>query len=143
MRLRLHGATADIASLTMAREADTEPCGRADKMVVEVSAAGVNPSDVKAALGAMPHAVWPRAPGRDWAGVVVAGPPALIGQEVRGLRRGTRYSAGWLAWPEFAVGCKGRGAEAPQPQPGRGRLGRCAVHHGVGGAEPRRPSRRA
>ena len=51
MRLRLHGATADIASLTMAREADTEPCGRADEMVVEVSAAGVNPSDIKAALG--------------------------------------------------------------------------------------------
>ena len=32
----------------------------------------------------MPHAVWPRAPGRDWAGVVVAGLPALIGQEMWG-----------------------------------------------------------
>ncbi|MBV8423505.1 MAG: alcohol dehydrogenase catalytic domain-containing protein [Hyphomicrobiales bacterium] len=42
--------------------------------VVEVHSAGVNPSDVKAVLGAMPHAVWPRTPGRDFAGVVVEGP---------------------------------------------------------------------
>jgi NADPH:quinone reductase-like Zn-dependent oxidoreductase len=44
----------------------------------------VNPSDVKAILGAMPHAVWPRTPGRDYAGVVVAGPAEWIGREVWG-----------------------------------------------------------
>ena len=52
--------------------------------VVEVRAAAVNPSDVKAALGLMPHAVWPRTPGRDFAGVVVAGPAEWIDVEVWG-----------------------------------------------------------
>ncbi len=51
---------------------------------MEIRSAGVNPSDVKAALGAMPHAIWPRTPGRDWAGVVVEGPADLLGQEVWG-----------------------------------------------------------
>jgi NADPH:quinone reductase len=35
-------------------------------------------------LGQMPHAVWPRTPGRDYAGVVVKGPASLIGKEVWG-----------------------------------------------------------
>jgi NADPH:quinone reductase len=52
--------------------------------VVEVHSAGVNPSDVKAVLGAMPHAVWPRTPGRDYAGVVVEGPKDQVGREVWG-----------------------------------------------------------
>jgi NADPH:quinone reductase len=52
--------------------------------VVEVRAAAVNPSDVRAAFGAMAHAVWPRTPGRDYAGVVVEGPRQLLGREVWG-----------------------------------------------------------
>jgi NADPH:quinone reductase len=44
----------------------------------------VNPSDAKAAIGMMPHAVFPRTPGRDFAGVVVEGPSNMIGQEVFG-----------------------------------------------------------
>jgi NADPH:quinone reductase-like Zn-dependent oxidoreductase len=52
--------------------------------LVEVLAAAVNPSDVKAALGLMPHAVWPRTPGRDFAGRVVAGPAEWLGAEVWG-----------------------------------------------------------
>jgi NADPH:quinone reductase-like Zn-dependent oxidoreductase len=55
-----------------------------DSAVVEVRSSGVNPSDVKAVLGAMPHAVWPRTPGRDYAGVVVEGPKHLVGREVWG-----------------------------------------------------------
>ena len=47
-------------------------------------AAAVNPSDVKAAIGMMPYAVFPRTPGRDYAGVVVEGPAHLVGQEVFG-----------------------------------------------------------
>ncbi|MDN0075303.1 zinc-binding alcohol dehydrogenase family protein [Crenobacter sp. SG2303] len=39
---------------------------------------------MKAALGLMPHAVWPRTPGRDWAGVVLDGPTEWIGKEVWG-----------------------------------------------------------
>ena len=52
--------------------------------LVEVASAGVNPSDVKAALGAMPKAVWPRTPGRDYAGTVVDGPAHLLGKRVWG-----------------------------------------------------------
>ena len=63
------------------RSAEDVPEGSA---VVEVRSAGVNPSDVKAVLGAMPHAVWPRTPGRDYAGVVVEGPKDLVGREVWG-----------------------------------------------------------
>ena len=51
---------------------------------MEVRAAGVNRSDVAAAMGRMPQAVWPRTPGRDWAGVVAEGPSDLIGREVFG-----------------------------------------------------------
>ena len=39
----------------------------ADEVLVEVRAAGVNRSDVAAAMGRMPQALWPRTPGRDWA----------------------------------------------------------------------------
>lgn len=52
--------------------------------LIEVASAGVNPSDVKAALGAMPKAVWPRTPGRDYAGTVVDGPAHLLGKRVWG-----------------------------------------------------------
>jgi NADPH:quinone reductase-like Zn-dependent oxidoreductase len=55
-----------------------------DDVLVEVSAAGVNPSDVKAATGLMPYAVFPRTPGRDYAGVVIDGPQEWIGREVFG-----------------------------------------------------------
>jgi NADPH:quinone reductase-like Zn-dependent oxidoreductase len=44
----------------------------------------VNPSDVKAAIGMMPYAVFPRTPGRDYAGIVIEGPSHLVGQEVFG-----------------------------------------------------------
>ena len=53
-------------------------------VTVEVRAAGINPSDAKAMLGLMPSAVFPRTPGRDFAGVVVDGPAHLIGMEVWG-----------------------------------------------------------
>lgn len=57
---------------------------RVGDVLVEIRAAAVNPSDVKAALGLMPYALFPRTPGRDFAGVVLQGPPALIGEEVFG-----------------------------------------------------------
>lgn len=56
----------------------------ADQCLIEVKAAGVNMSDAKAVMGQMPHAVWPRTPGRDYAGVVVKGPAELLGKEVWG-----------------------------------------------------------
>jgi NADPH2:quinone reductase len=56
----------------------------ADQVLIEVKAAAVNPSDVKAATGLMVYAVFPRTPGRDYAGVVIDGPPGTIGREVFG-----------------------------------------------------------
>ncbi|SOC45947.1 NADPH:quinone reductase-like Zn-dependent oxidoreductase [Rhizobium subbaraonis] len=54
------------------------------QVLVEIVAAGVNPSDVKASLGHMPHAVWPRTPGRDFGGIVREGPSHMIGMEIWG-----------------------------------------------------------
>jgi NADPH:quinone reductase-like Zn-dependent oxidoreductase len=56
----------------------------ADQLLIEVKAAAVNPSDVKAATGLMPYAVFPRTSGRDYAGVVIDGPDGWIGREVFG-----------------------------------------------------------
>src|SRR3954468_15235989 len=81
--LRLKAKVADAASLAPAVEKRTLTRGP-DDAVVEVRAAGVNPSDVKAATGVMPYAVFPRTPGRDFAGVVVEGPGEWIGREVFG-----------------------------------------------------------
>jgi NADPH2:quinone reductase len=54
------------------------------EVLIEVKAAAVNPSDVKAATGLMPYAVFPRTPGRDYAGVVIDGPARWVGREVFG-----------------------------------------------------------
>ncbi|MCJ0763627.1 quinone oxidoreductase family protein [Variovorax terrae] len=72
---------AAIAPLINVASLPKAPPGHA---VVRVKAAAVNPSDVKASLGMMPHAVWPRTPGRDFAGVVVEGPAEWQGVEVWG-----------------------------------------------------------
>jgi NADPH:quinone reductase len=82
-RLRVFEKADNIDALSLSLEAFDAKAGD-NQIVVEVRSAGVNPSDVKATLGAMSHAVWPRTPGRDWAGVVVEGPADLLGQEVWG-----------------------------------------------------------
>src|SRR3954447_583756 len=56
----------------------------ANQVLIEIRAAAVNPSDVKAATGLMAYAVFPRTPGRDYAGIVVDGAADLIGREVFG-----------------------------------------------------------
>jgi NADPH2:quinone reductase len=81
--LRLNAKAVDAESLAPAIEKRLIMRG-SDDVVVEVKAAGVNPSDVKAATGLMPYAVFPRTPGRDFAGVVVDGSPEWIGREVFG-----------------------------------------------------------
>jgi NADPH:quinone reductase len=53
-------------------------------VLLEVRAAAINPSDAKAAIGMMPYAVFPRTPGRDFAGVVIDGPADWQGREVFG-----------------------------------------------------------
>jgi NADPH:quinone reductase-like Zn-dependent oxidoreductase len=52
--------------------------------LVAVRAASINPSDVKNVAGRMRQTVPPRTPGRDFAGVVVAGPAEWVGAEVWG-----------------------------------------------------------
>jgi NADPH:quinone reductase len=75
---------AHIDALVLERVAQALPKPSADQVVVQVRAAAINPSDVKATLGIMPHAVFPRIPGRDFAGVIVGGASEWIGKEVWG-----------------------------------------------------------
>ncbi|MCU0121504.1 zinc-binding alcohol dehydrogenase family protein [Pseudomonas sp. B2M1-30] len=77
--------TGDLSSLRYV-EVPT-PVPAADEVLVQIRAAGLNPSDVKNVLGRFPYTTLPRIPGRDFAGVVVEGPQALIGQEVWGTGR--------------------------------------------------------
>jgi NADPH:quinone reductase len=81
--LRLNAKAANAASIAPAIEKQFLNPGPQD-VIVEIKAAGVNPSDVKAATGLMPYAVFPRTPGRDFAGVVVDGPAEWLGREVFG-----------------------------------------------------------
>src|ERR671917_2977958 len=82
--LRLHEKAADAGSVSPSIEVRPLARERPEDVLIEVKAAAVNPSDVKAAIGMMPYAVFPRTPGRDFAGVVVEGPSPLVGQEVFG-----------------------------------------------------------
>lgn len=82
--IRVEQKSANIDSLELTFVERARPSIREGECLIEVSSAGVNPSDVKAVLGFMPHAVWPRTPGRDYAGVVLDGPDDLIGRNVWG-----------------------------------------------------------
>ncbi|MBX9738645.1 MAG: zinc-binding alcohol dehydrogenase family protein [Beijerinckiaceae bacterium] len=82
--LRLHAKAADASQVAPAIEKLTLTRTRPEDVIVELRAAAVNPSDVKAAIGMMPYAIFPRTPGRDFAGVVVDGPPEWMGVEVFG-----------------------------------------------------------
>ncbi len=82
--LRLAAKAADAASIAPSIEIRGLAREREHNVLVEVRAAAVNPSDVKAAIGMMPYAVFPRTPGRDFAGVVLGGPSHLVGREVFG-----------------------------------------------------------
>ena len=74
--------TLDALSIAL-REQPAPACGPTEA-VIRVRYAAINPSDVKAAIGQMPQAVWPRIPGRDYVGVVEQGPTAWIGKTVFG-----------------------------------------------------------
>ncbi len=60
--------------------------------LVRVMAASINPSDVKNVAGAMTQTTLPRIPGRDFAGVVGAGPAGWIGAEVWGTGGDTGFT---------------------------------------------------
>jgi NADPH:quinone reductase len=81
--VRLKAEADDPSSLAPTIERRT--LSRAEnEVLIEIKAAAVNPSDVKAATGLMAYAVFPRTPGRDYAGVVVDGPAGSVGREVFG-----------------------------------------------------------
>ena len=68
------------------------PAGDESTAVVRVMAASINPSDVKNVAGAMEQTTLPRIPGRDFAGVVEAGPAAWIGAAVWGTGGDTGFT---------------------------------------------------
>src|ERR1700722_3030109 len=61
-----------------------KPVASPKEVLVQVKAAAVNPSDIKNVLGKMGGTTLPRTPGRDFAGVVIEGPVALVGKSVFG-----------------------------------------------------------
>ncbi len=81
--VRLLAKVADAASLEPVIEQHMLSRA-ANEVLIELKASAVNPSDVKAATGLMPYAVFPRTSGRDYAGVVIDGPGDSIGREVFG-----------------------------------------------------------
>jgi NADPH:quinone reductase-like Zn-dependent oxidoreductase len=81
--VRLNAKAENAAAI--APHVERQTLSRADnEVLIEVKAAAVNPSDVKAATGLMSYAVFPRTPGRDYAGIVIDGPSDAIGREVFG-----------------------------------------------------------
>jgi NADPH:quinone reductase-like Zn-dependent oxidoreductase len=82
--VRLNAKAADAAAIAPALETLRLARQAASDVLIEVKAAAVNPSDVKAATGLMPYAVFPRTPGRDYAGVVIDGPAEWLGRAVFG-----------------------------------------------------------
>jgi NADPH2:quinone reductase len=83
-RLRVLRRADSLDEIDLRLETCEPPARGPDELLIELRAAGVNRSDVAATMGRMPQAVWPRTPGRDWAGVVIEGPRELIGQPVFG-----------------------------------------------------------
>ena len=81
--VRLPNRVDDPASLALTIERH-RLARAANEVLIELKAAAVNPSDVKAATGLMPYAVFPRTPGRDYAGTVIDGPADMIGRQVFG-----------------------------------------------------------
>ena len=95
------------------------PAPGAGSALVQILSASVNPSDVKNVSGHFAHTVLPRVPGRDFSGVVVAGPEAWLGAEVWGTggdigftRDGTH--AGFIELPVAALARKPSGLSHAQ-----------------------------
>ncbi|MBB3319498.1 MULTISPECIES: zinc-binding alcohol dehydrogenase family protein [unclassified Rhizobium] len=82
--LRVSGPSPDLDNLQIEVADVGVPKPGPGQVLVEIIAAGVNPSDVKASLGHMPHAIWPRTPGRDFGGIVREGPKHMVGIEIWG-----------------------------------------------------------
>lgn len=82
--LRLEAKVSSYAEIALPVASHRLRVPKDHEVIVEVLAAAVNPSDAKAATGLMPYAVFPRTPGRDFAGKVIAGPETLVGLKIFG-----------------------------------------------------------
>src|ERR1700686_5053048 len=100
--VRLPAKADDPASLALTIERRTLSRA-ANEVLIEVKAAAVNPSDVKAATGLMSYAVFPRTPGRAYAGSGSVGPAGTIGREVFGSAFGLGIRRGGTHAPHLAV----------------------------------------
>lgn len=101
--------TGDLAALECVEL--PKPVAGEGEVLIQVKAAGLNPSDVKNVLGRFPYTTLPRIPGRDFAGVVIEGPQALLGQEVWGTGKEPGFfrdgsHAEFLALPAQGVALK-------------------------------------
>ncbi|PQZ88976.1 MULTISPECIES: zinc-binding alcohol dehydrogenase family protein [Pseudomonas] len=105
MKALQFSATGDLAALRFVDVATPVPA--TGEVLVEIKAAGLNPSDVKNVLGRFPYTTLPRIPGRDFAGVVVEGPQALLGQEVWGTGRDLGFFADGSHAQFLTVSAKG------------------------------------
>lgn len=81
------------------------------EVLVQVKAAGINPSDIKNVLGRFAYTTLPRIPGRDFAGIVVEGPAEWQGLAVWGSGKGIGFTrdgshAEYVALPIAALSKK-------------------------------------
>ncbi len=90
MRAIRFGVFGDPSVLELAEVAT--PAADKTTAPVRVLAASINPSDVKNVAGAMKQTTLPRIPGRDYAGVVEAGPAEWIGAAVWGTGGDTGFT---------------------------------------------------
>ena len=81
MRVLRFSGFGDVETMLHVEEVP-QPIPGPGEVLVEVRAASINPADVKNVQGRFPQTTLPRTPGRDVAGVVVAGEKDLIGMEI-------------------------------------------------------------
>ena len=99
--------------------------------LVEVKAAGINPSDVKNIQGVMHGTTLPRIPGRDFAGVVVRGPAETIGREVWGTGGDIGFTRDGSHAQYILLPLAASDAQAREPFDGCGRIGRPDLRDGM------------
>src|SRR3954468_6631487 len=73
-------------------ESVPDPRPASGEVVVRIRAASLNPSDAKNVFGRMEGTTLPRTPGRDFAGVVIDGPPEMVGADVWGTGGGVGFT---------------------------------------------------
>ncbi|QSZ32421.1 hypothetical protein DSL72_001995 [Monilinia vaccinii-corymbosi] len=89
-----------------------KPTCTPNHLLVKIHASAIHPSDLINSRAGFPLTTFPRTPGRDFAGVIVEGPPERIGREVYGTSGHTMaftqdgFQAEYCLVPEGAVAPK-------------------------------------